>query len=205
MACNFLGDEWFVDSLKRPIIRSRSPWFVEGQVAGYAKEFDKIRFTTIRVSTLRNVKRSVVCFHFYKSCLFLFCLAAAAKLNACLDSISFYATNRTWNHQQETNLPTHYAVKQHIVLSGNTATHCAVRQHAVLSGNTLCCQALFVIFFVLQWLQKISSWFLIQVVRTLEMKLRFVNFIKKITAQESFHNNIVRLTANRWLHFVCIT
>jgi len=90
---------------------------------------------------LRNVKRSVVCFHFYKSCLFLFCLAAAAKLNACLDSISFYATNRTWNHQQETNLPTHYAVKQHIVLSGNTVCCQTTRQQAVLSGNTLCCQA----------------------------------------------------------------
>jgi len=89
---------------------------------------------------------------------------------------------------------TRYAVRQHGNKLCCQATRCAVRQHAVLSGNslccqatrwdsTLCCQALFVIFFVLQWLQKISSWFLIQVVRTLEMQLRFVSFFKKITAQ----------------------
>ena len=52
MACNFLGDEWFVDDLKRPITKSRAPWYVEGQVAGFVKTFDRITYTTIRVSKL---------------------------------------------------------------------------------------------------------------------------------------------------------
>ena len=50
MACNFLGDEWFVDDLKRPITKSRAPWYVKGQVAGFVKTFDRITYTTIRVS-----------------------------------------------------------------------------------------------------------------------------------------------------------
>jgi len=50
MVCNFLGDEWFVDDLNRPITKSRAPWYVKGQVAGFVKTFDRITFTTIRVS-----------------------------------------------------------------------------------------------------------------------------------------------------------
>ena len=50
MQCNFLGGEWFVDDLKRPIKQERAPWYIEGQVAGFAKTFDRITYTTIRVS-----------------------------------------------------------------------------------------------------------------------------------------------------------
>ena len=50
MACNFLGDEWFVDDLNLPIKHPRVPWYVKGQVAGFVKTFDRLTFTTIRVS-----------------------------------------------------------------------------------------------------------------------------------------------------------
>ena len=50
LVCNFLGDEWFVDDLRRLITKSRAPWYVQGQVAGFVKTFDRITFTTIRVS-----------------------------------------------------------------------------------------------------------------------------------------------------------
>lgn len=52
MACNFLGDEWFVESLKQPVTQPRKPWYLEGQVAGFAKEYGRITFTTIRVSVI---------------------------------------------------------------------------------------------------------------------------------------------------------
>nr|CAB3234489.1 lysosomal protective protein-like [Phallusia mammillata] len=48
MACNFLGDEWFVESLKQPVSRSRKPWYLEGQVAGFAQEYGTLSYTTIR-------------------------------------------------------------------------------------------------------------------------------------------------------------
>ena len=50
MACNFLGDEWFVDDLKQPLTHARAPWYVKGQVAGFVKAFKGITYTTIRVS-----------------------------------------------------------------------------------------------------------------------------------------------------------
>lgn len=57
MACNFLGDEWFVDDLKQPIKHPRTPWYVKGQVAGFVKAFDKITYTTIRVRLLYKLMR----------------------------------------------------------------------------------------------------------------------------------------------------
>lgn len=51
MACNFLGAEWFVNSLNLTEKRSRKPWYVDGQVAGFAREFEKLTYTTIRVSS----------------------------------------------------------------------------------------------------------------------------------------------------------
>jgi len=48
LACNFLGDQWAVASLGRPLKRDRRPWYVEQQVAGFVDEYDKISFTTIK-------------------------------------------------------------------------------------------------------------------------------------------------------------
>uniref|UniRef100_A0A8D0H220 Carboxypeptidase n=1 Tax=Sphenodon punctatus TaxID=8508 RepID=A0A8D0H220_SPHPU len=52
MACNFLGDEWFVDSLRQKVQVQRRPWLykVEGeeQIGGFVKEFTNIAFLTIK-------------------------------------------------------------------------------------------------------------------------------------------------------------
>nr|XP_002130105.1 lysosomal protective protein [Ciona intestinalis] len=48
MACNFLGDQWFVDGLKLTSTMSHRPWYVEGQVAGFAQQFGNLTYTTIR-------------------------------------------------------------------------------------------------------------------------------------------------------------
>ncbi|PVD27276.1 hypothetical protein C0Q70_12431 [Pomacea canaliculata] len=53
MACNFLGDEWFVDRLIRPIVKERSEWFFTDahqtkQVAGFVKQFERLTFLTVR-------------------------------------------------------------------------------------------------------------------------------------------------------------
>ncbi|NXT23532.1 PPGB protein, partial [Syrrhaptes paradoxus] len=52
MACNFLGDEWFVDSLCQKVQVARRPWlYTEGgvnQIGGFVKEFTNIAFLTIK-------------------------------------------------------------------------------------------------------------------------------------------------------------
>lgn len=53
MACNFLGDEWFVDSLHADTTKSRSMWYYQDendskQVAGFFKAFDHLTYVTIR-------------------------------------------------------------------------------------------------------------------------------------------------------------
>lgn len=53
MACNFLGDQWFVDSLNLTTPGKYAPWYLKGQVAGFAREFERLVFTTIRVSDLK--------------------------------------------------------------------------------------------------------------------------------------------------------
>lgn len=53
MACNFLGDEWFVDDLGRKLLVQRRSWLVKdkdgyNQIAGYVKEFERISFLTVK-------------------------------------------------------------------------------------------------------------------------------------------------------------
>ncbi|KAH9509419.1 hypothetical protein Btru_045849 [Bulinus truncatus] len=53
MACNFLGDEWFVDSLGLSNPQERKMWHYKAadgskQVAGFVKAFDYLTFVTIR-------------------------------------------------------------------------------------------------------------------------------------------------------------
>ncbi|XP_045192411.2 lysosomal protective protein-like isoform X2 [Mercenaria mercenaria] len=53
MACNFLGDEWFVEKLNLPVVKERQAWFVKDstgsrQVAGFVKQFKQLTLTTIR-------------------------------------------------------------------------------------------------------------------------------------------------------------
>ncbi|KAK7921806.1 hypothetical protein WMY93_008708 [Mugilogobius chulae] len=54
MACNFMGDEWFVESLNQQVQVQRRPWFydtVDGkQVGGFVKEFQNIAFLTVKGS-----------------------------------------------------------------------------------------------------------------------------------------------------------
>ncbi|XP_040890602.1 lysosomal protective protein isoform X2 [Toxotes jaculatrix] len=54
MACNFMGDEWFVESLHQQVEVQRRPWLYndEGgrQVGGFVKEFDNIAFLTVKGS-----------------------------------------------------------------------------------------------------------------------------------------------------------
>nr|CAB3234482.1 lysosomal protective protein-like [Phallusia mammillata] len=46
--CNFIGDDWFVDSLNVTLVKPQTPWYVNQQLAGFAKTFEQIVFTTIR-------------------------------------------------------------------------------------------------------------------------------------------------------------
>uniref|UniRef100_A0A672TYZ3 Carboxypeptidase n=1 Tax=Strigops habroptila TaxID=2489341 RepID=A0A672TYZ3_STRHB len=52
MACNFLGDEWFVDSLCQKVQVARRPWLYtergENQIGGFVKEFTNIAFLTVK-------------------------------------------------------------------------------------------------------------------------------------------------------------
>ncbi|XP_061688892.1 lysosomal protective protein isoform X2 [Syngnathoides biaculeatus] len=54
MACNFMGDEWFVESLNQQVQVSRRPWVYENedgrQVGGFVKEFDNLAFLTVKGS-----------------------------------------------------------------------------------------------------------------------------------------------------------
>ncbi|KAI3369587.1 hypothetical protein L3Q82_024497, partial [Scortum barcoo] len=52
MACNFMGDEWFVESLNQQVEVQRRPWLYDDeggrQVGGFVKEFDNIAFLTVK-------------------------------------------------------------------------------------------------------------------------------------------------------------
>ncbi|XP_039972248.1 lysosomal protective protein isoform X2 [Xiphias gladius] len=54
MACNFMGDEWFVESLHQEVAVQRRPWHYNNedglQVGGFVKEFDNIAFLTVKGS-----------------------------------------------------------------------------------------------------------------------------------------------------------
>lgn len=48
MACNFLGDQWFVESLKLPVKKDRAEWRFNSQVAGFVKRFRGLDFVTVK-------------------------------------------------------------------------------------------------------------------------------------------------------------
>jgi len=48
MACNFLGCQWFAESLKREVLSTYKPWDHKGQVAGFYKEWENLMFVTIK-------------------------------------------------------------------------------------------------------------------------------------------------------------
>ncbi|KAM5125325.1 lysosomal protective protein-like, partial [Mantella aurantiaca] len=52
MACNFLGDQWFVDSLQQKLQVQRRPWLYKDgdkqQIGGFVKEFSNLSFLTIK-------------------------------------------------------------------------------------------------------------------------------------------------------------
>uniref|UniRef100_A0A8C4ND68 Carboxypeptidase n=1 Tax=Eptatretus burgeri TaxID=7764 RepID=A0A8C4ND68_EPTBU len=53
MACNFLGEQWFVESLQQKVEVQRRPWLigkVTNQVAGFVKEFTNLSLLTVKVS-----------------------------------------------------------------------------------------------------------------------------------------------------------
>lgn len=50
MAVNFLGSEWFVDSLNRKETVKYRKWTHENQVAGYVHQYEGITYCTIKVS-----------------------------------------------------------------------------------------------------------------------------------------------------------
>lgn len=50
MACNFLGDEWFVDDLGLNIVSDYKEWHLRNQNAGFVKHFDNLVFATVKGS-----------------------------------------------------------------------------------------------------------------------------------------------------------
>lgn len=54
MACNFMGDEWFVESLNQQVQVQRRTWLYDTadgkQVGGFVKEFENIAFLTVKGS-----------------------------------------------------------------------------------------------------------------------------------------------------------
>ncbi|KAM9482205.1 lysosomal protective protein isoform 2-T2 [Clarias gariepinus] len=54
MACNFLGDEWFVESLQQEVQVQRRAWLYNNgetqQIGGFVKEFSNLTFLTVKGS-----------------------------------------------------------------------------------------------------------------------------------------------------------
>ncbi|XP_028409969.1 lysosomal protective protein-like [Dendronephthya gigantea] len=48
MACNFLGDQEFVESLGLKVVKERRFWKIGPQIAGFVKDFEKLSFVTIK-------------------------------------------------------------------------------------------------------------------------------------------------------------
>uniref|UniRef100_A0A4W3J038 Carboxypeptidase n=1 Tax=Callorhinchus milii TaxID=7868 RepID=A0A4W3J038_CALMI len=51
MACNFMGDQWFVESLQQLVTVNRRPWLYNkgvNQIGGFVKEFSNLAFVTIK-------------------------------------------------------------------------------------------------------------------------------------------------------------
>ena len=68
MACNFLGDEWFVEELDQTEIADYKAWYSKDgagvlQVAGYVRQFEGINFVTVKVTSLFSFACEIVnCF-----------------------------------------------------------------------------------------------------------------------------------------------
>ena len=50
MACNFMGAQWFIESLARPVISDYVAWINNGNIAGFVKEYENLKFVTIKGS-----------------------------------------------------------------------------------------------------------------------------------------------------------
>lgn len=50
MACNYLGDQWFIENLNYTVTADRRIWMTEGQVGGFVKRFDLLDLLTVRGS-----------------------------------------------------------------------------------------------------------------------------------------------------------
>ena len=50
MVCNFLGDEWFSDSLALKVLSEYRAWHLGKQVAGYMKKYENLTFATVKGS-----------------------------------------------------------------------------------------------------------------------------------------------------------
>jgi len=53
LACNFLGDQWFVNRLQAPLKNAKRPWLVvdkqgQNQIAGFVKDFEGISYMTVK-------------------------------------------------------------------------------------------------------------------------------------------------------------
>jgi cathepsin A (carboxypeptidase C) len=48
MACNFIGDQWFVDSLGFPLVEDHREWYSGVQVGGFVKRCELLDFMTVR-------------------------------------------------------------------------------------------------------------------------------------------------------------
>jgi len=50
MACNFLGNEWFAESLNRDVEEYYQPWHLKGsgQISGFVKKYDRFTYYTVK-------------------------------------------------------------------------------------------------------------------------------------------------------------
>ncbi|KAI2662412.1 Lysosomal protective protein [Labeo rohita] len=48
MACNFLGDQWFVEQLGQKASTLYKPWISDNQIAGFYQQFGNITFLTVK-------------------------------------------------------------------------------------------------------------------------------------------------------------
>ena len=48
MACNFLGDQWFVDDLGLTLVSDYKEWHLQNQAAGYVKHFENLAYATVK-------------------------------------------------------------------------------------------------------------------------------------------------------------
>uniref|UniRef100_A0A8C1G8K7 Si:ch211-122f10.4 n=1 Tax=Cyprinus carpio TaxID=7962 RepID=A0A8C1G8K7_CYPCA len=48
MACNFLGDQWFVEQLGQKASTQYQPWIFDKQIAGFYQQFGNITFLTVK-------------------------------------------------------------------------------------------------------------------------------------------------------------